>query len=304
MVGHAATDAVTASGEAQKKSSAVALIFTNGPRTGARATNTNTSALTDGSFKMNAKPLSRVGVACAGLAAGLSVAAAPAIARPIPNSTPPGLSQYLAGYDVADTGNLTTTSIVQVPNAKCANQKDYEHLFLGQLLTPAAGDASQGGSNDATAAIAMTCMGLGKAPFFYGEADTANGEEGYVSVHPGDLVETQISDSYGGNTTATTTDLNDGDTATSTGASTGDDTQLYLGAVPDVGYEQEGPLVDYAIPKFTAAKFNDTVVNGSEWNLSGPTAFSLQQNSDIQLKTAPVPSAPTYSFTLTELHTR
>jgi hypothetical protein len=253
---------------------------------------------------MNAKPFSRVGVACAGLAVGLSVAAAPAIARPVPHSATPGISQYLGGYDVPDAGSLTATSIVQVPNATCANQKDYEHLFLGQLLAPAAGDASQGGATDATSAVAMTCMGLGKAPFFYGEADAANGEEDFVSVHPGDLVETQISDSYGGSTTATTTDLNNGETATSTGASTGDDTQLYLGAVPDVDYEQQGSVVDNAIPRFTAAKFNDTVVNGSPWNVSGPTAFSLQQNSDIQIKTAPVPTAPTYSFTLTERHTK
>lgn len=272
-------------------------------------------------LQVRATPLSRVGVACAGLVAGLSVAAVPAIAKPIPNqATPspdahpsvvrpsnaatPGFSQYLGGYDVQDTGNLTATSIVQVPNAKCANQKDYEHLFLGQLLVPASGAAYQGGSTDATAAVAMTCMGLGSAPFFYGQAYDTNGEDNYVSVHPGDLVETQVSDSYGGNTTATITDLNSGETASSTGASTGNDTQLYLGAEPDVTYEQQGPLVDYVIPRFTPVKFNDTVINGNEWSLSGPTAYSLEQNSDIQIKTASVPSAPTYSFTLTEKHTK
>jgi len=249
---------------------------------------------------MKATPLSRVGVACAGLVAGLSVAAAPAIAKPIPNVTRPSFSQYLGGYDVADTGNLTTTSIVQVPNAKCATQKDYEHLFLGQLLVPASGATYQGGSTDATAAIAMTCIGLGPNPFFYGEAYDINGEDNYISVHPGDRVETQVSDSYGGNTTATITDLNTGATASSTGASTGDDTQLYIGAEPDVTYEQEGSHVDDAIPRFTKVKFNDTVVNGAQWNLSNPTAYSLAQNSDIQIKTPRVPSTPTYSFRLTE----
>jgi len=38
--------------------------------------------------------------------------------------------------------------------------------------------------------------------------------------------------------------------------------------------------------------------------LSDPTASSLAQNSDIQIKTPPVPSTPTYSFTLTEKHTK
>jgi len=270
---------------------------------------------------MNVTPLHRVGAACAGLAAGLSVAAAPAIATPMTNSAKPrghahpsvirrsdaaapGFSQYLGGYDVQDTGNLTTTSVVQVPNAKCANQKDDEELLLGQLLAPAAGDASQGGSTDAAAAVVITCAGMGKAPFFYGEAYDSNGEEDYVSVHPGDLVETQITDGYGGNTAATTTDLNDGQTATSTGPSTGNDTQLYLGAAPDLAYEQQGSVVDHAIPRFTTVKFNDTVVNGTEWNVSGPTAYSLEQNGDVQIKTASVPSTPTYSFTLTERHTR
>lgn len=270
---------------------------------------------------MNAKPLSRVGAVCAGLAAGLSVAAAPAIATPVLSSAKPrdhahpsvvrrsdaatpGVSQYLGGYDVQDTGTLSTTSIVQVPNARCASQKDYERLLLGQLLAPAAGDGSQGGSTDAAAAVLITCTGMGKAPFFYGEAYAPDGGEYYVSVHPGDLVETQISDAYGGNTTATTTDLNEGQSAASTGPSTGNDTQLYLGAEPDVADERQGPLVDYAIPRFTTIKFNDTVINATEWNVSGPTAYSLTQNSDIQIQTASVPSTPTYSFTLTERHTR
>jgi hypothetical protein len=34
------------------------------------------------------------------------------------------------------------------------------------------------------------------------------------------------------------------------------------------------------------------IINGTEWDVSAPTAFSLEQNSDIQIKTPSAPSTP------------
>jgi hypothetical protein len=276
---------------------------------------------------MNTKSFVRVGAACVGTFAGLSVAVGPAMARTVPASAGNGYraahsaalrsglrpvsttfptSAYLGGYDVSETGgSISVTSTVQVPKAKCANLKDDEDIFLGEQLDPAAGNAYQGGSNDAAADVIVLCDGSSATPSYMPEAYTTNGGDDFGDQFssPGDLVQFTLTDSYGGNTTATATDLNTGQSETSTGTSLGTDTQLYLGAIANVGEEQFGSTVDYDVPKFTTAKFDNALVNGTPWSTSDPQAFSLQQNSDVQIKPSAVPAKASYNFTLTESHT-
>ncbi len=275
---------------------------------------------------MNKKSFVRAGAGCVGVIAGLSVAVAPAGAKAIPAATsatyrpahvptlPAGAvsplttviptSAYLGGYEVSDTGSLSVTSTVQMPTSKCANRNDQEDIFLGDILVPSTGNAYQGGSNDAGSIIVSYCDGSSATPTNYLEAWTLNGgDQDGGTVSPGDLVQFTLTDTYGGNTTSTVTDLNTGVSMTSTGSSTNADTHIYQGAIPNVFYEGAGGVVDHDIPKFTTLKFDNAIINGRQWTTARPSPFSLQQNSDVQIKSVAVPTKSTYNFTLTETHT-
>ncbi len=275
---------------------------------------------------MNRKSFVRVGAGCAGVIAGLSLATAPAFAKAIPAATsatyrsahapaPPAgavsplttvipTSAYLGGYEVSDTGSVSVTSTVQMPVSKCANRNDYEDIFLGDVLVPSGGDVYQGGSNDGGSIIVSYCDGSSATPTNYLEAWTLNGsdQEG-GTVSPGDLVQFTVTDTYGGSATSTVTDLNTGASFTSTGSSTGADTHIYQGAIPNGFYEGAGGVVDHDIPKFSTLKFDNAIINGRQWTTARPSPFSLQQNSDVQIKSVAVPAKSTYNFTLTESHT-
>jgi hypothetical protein len=272
---------------------------------------------------MNKKSFVRAGAGCVGVLAGLSVAVAPAGAKAIPAATRatyrpahvPALSisplntviptsAYLGGYEVSDTGSVSVTSTVQMPTSKCANRNDYEDIFLGDMLVPSAGNGYQGGSNDAGSIIVSYCDGSSATPTNYLEAwSPAGGDQSGGTVSPGDLVQFTLSDTYGGNTTSTVTDLNTGASFTSTGASLNADTHIYQGAIPNVSFEDAGTVVDHDIPKFTTAKFDNAIINGRQWTTAHPAPFSLEQNSDVQIKSVAVPTKSTYNFTLTESHT-
>ncbi len=263
------------------------------------------------------------GTSCVGVIAGLCVAAGPAAAK-VPASVAAGYhpahqtaslgvvspntggstNAFFGGYKQADFGGLSTTETVQVPTAKCANRNDDEDVFLGVQLSPSGGNAYQGGSNDGGADVIMFCDGSSTTPTYWLEAYTAGGGDNYGAVaNPGDLVQFSFSDAYGGSESATTTDLNTGGSETSTGASTGVDTELYLGVIPNLFYEQAGSVVDKAIPKFGTLKFDNAIINGRPWTTARPGVSSLEQNSDIQIKAPAVPTTSTYNLTLTEAHT-
>jgi hypothetical protein len=275
---------------------------------------------------MNKKSFARAGAGCVGVIAGLSVAVSPALAKPVPAATgaayrpahTPALqaaaasplttaiptSAYFGGYDVQDYGSVSVTSTVQLPTAKCANRNDLEDVFIGDLLVPSTGDAYQGGANDGSADVVTYCDGSSATPTYYLEAFTlSGGDSSGDSASPGDLVQFTLTDNYGGTDTATATDLNTGQSETSTGSSPNDDTQVYQGLIPNTWYEEEGSVVDKAIPKFTTLKFDNAIINGRLWTTARPAPYSLAQNSDVQIKSAAVPKTSTYNFSLAESHT-
>jgi hypothetical protein len=120
----------------------------------------------------------RLGVAGASLAAALGLAAAPAMAhvgfwatagrgqhvssvlRPGPlNASGFATNPYVGGYVGSPSEGLASIgSTFKVPNPiACASSTDYEDVFFGQFLTPASGDAYQGGSNSGGADVIAYC---------------------------------------------------------------------------------------------------------------------------------------------------
>lgn len=246
----------------------------------------------------------RIPVRCAGVLAGLALAASPALARsaskPLASTTTQ--SAYFGGYDIrAPSEGLTSnSSTFKLPKITCPNASNSsESLYLGEFVNNATGGFFQpGGGTDAIAIADLECN-AGDPSYVIVAQTFSNGSYNDVTASQGDLIETRVEETSAGQAVATVNDITSGQSVTAQGASNGDDAQvLYEGASPDTDQEQNNGNDD--IPKFTSVAFTDSQVNGLSLAESDPTRTQLEQDKSLQISPGALTSGHATGFTLTE----
>jgi hypothetical protein len=264
------------------------------------------------------RSITRLGAGCAGVLAGLALAAAPALADssappsyqpagPLSMPTRPAAvtnagvqSAFFGGYDVVPSEGISSAgSTFKLPKFTCPVVGVDQLDGFGEWVNNAAGDLYQdGGATDAYAVGSIVCnFGV---PGYEINASTAGGKESdqSVDVNQGDLIQTRVEELPSGDALATVTDLTSGQQVSSEGPSTADESQIYEGIVPDVFNEQfQNSLT---IPKFKTVAFSRSQIGGLHLAQVDPTATALDQDGPVMVKPSAVTAAHPGAFTLTE----
>jgi hypothetical protein len=267
--------------------------------------------------------IARWGAGCAGVLAGLALAATPALAhsRARHSFEPRGVagadgvlhakvvsdaasSAYFGGYDVVPALGISSDgSTFKMPTFKCKDASVYQLDGLGEWVNNADGDFYQaGGDTDAFAVASIFCnFGV---PTYGIAAYTAGGGEfdPTTDVNPGDLIQTRVEELPSGDAVANVTDLTTGQSANSEGASLGDETQVYEGLVPDV--LDETLQSSNSIPKFKSVMFTRSQVGSVPLAQVGPTATDLAQNGPVMVAPSAIAAKTPGRFTITEESTQ
>lgn len=286
---------------------------------------------------MKGRTFRRLGLTCAGVLAGCGALAAPALAAPAGSSrsaaarpaapTPAApakpaalpTSPYFGGFDVTPAESLSSDGVTfTLPkNASCASANDYEDIFLGEEADVASGSEQQpGGETDAAADVIMLCA-PGEGVSYYLEAyatapDGTSVDNDSISANPGDVIETSIEFTNGGETVVTALDQTTGqeetaqDTSPDSSSPLGLDTQWREGAVPNLAYEENNcsylGVCSYDVPKFTTIGFKDSQVGSQHLYQLDPAAYSLAQDGPVQITPSALKASHPGGFTLTEKH--
>ena len=264
------------------------------------------------------RSIARLGAGCAGVLAGLALAATPALAdASTPSSYQPGgplsmpmrpaavtsvavQSAYFGGYDVAPSEGISSAgSTFRLPKFSCPVAGVLQRDGFGEWINNAAGDVYQpGGDTDAYAVGSIVCSyGV---PGYEINAATAGGKESdqTVDINQGDLIQTRVVELPSGDALATVTDLTSGQQVSSEGPSTGDESQIYEGIVPDVFNELFQDSL--TIPKFKTVDFSRSQIGGLHLSQVNPTATALDQNGQVMVKPSAITASRPGAFTLTE----
>jgi Peptidase A4 family len=264
------------------------------------------------------RSITRLGAGCAGILVGLALAAAPALAD---SSTLPSFksggplsmptrtaaatsavvqSAYFGGYDVVPSEGISSAgSTFKLPKFSCPAAGVLQLDGFGEWINNATGDLYQdGGDTDAYAVGSIVCnYGV---PGYEINASTAGGKEAdqTVDVNQGDLIQTRVEELPSGDALATVTDLTTGQQVSSEGPSTGDESQIYEGIVPDVYNELFQDSL--TIPKFKTVAFSRSQVGGLHLSQLNPTATALDQDGPVMVKPSAIVAGHLGAFTLTE----
>lgn len=273
------------------------------------------------------RSMRRVGAGCAGVLAGLALAATPALASPsapgtmTPRGTTRALpagpvlaataqpnifvaSQFFGGYDVAPPEGISSDgSTFKMPTFKCPDAGVFQLDVLGETINNANGDFYQpNGDTDALSGALLFCdYGT---PSYSIDALTAGGGEftSATNINPGDRIQTRVEELASGNALATTTDQTTGQTVASEGPSLGDAAQIYEGLIPDA--EDESIQSNYSIVKFKSVLFTRSQVGSLPLLQVNPTATALVQNGPVMVAPSAIAAKTPGRFTLTEKSTQ
>jgi hypothetical protein len=268
------------------------------------------------------RSIARLGAGCAGVIAGLTIAAAPAIADspaapsyqpggPLSAPTQPSASasvkaaaavesQFFGGYDVAPSEGISSAgSTFKLPKFSCPQNEVVQLTGFGEWLNNAAGDVYQdNGGTDGFAVGSIVCSyGV---PLYAINAETANGGEldDATDVNQGDTIQTRVEELPSGDVVATVTDLTSGEQVSSEGASAGDDAQIYEGFIPDVYDEVVQDSI--SIPKFKSVQLSRSQVGALHLSQVDPTATALDQDGPVMVNPSVIATKHPSAFTLTE----
>jgi len=266
-----------------------------------------------------ARSITRLGAGCAGVLAGLALAATPALADSaapagylpsgplgamgvLPATLAPDAveSHYFGGYDITPSEGISSGgSTFRLPKFTCPDSGVIELDGFGEWIDNATGNFYvDGGDTDALAVGSLQCIdGVGAYEI---NAGTTNGgeEDDPTDVNAGDIIQTRVEELPSGDVIAMVTDLTSGQQVSSEGASLGDEAQITEGLIPDASAEQlQG---DYGIPKFKSVKFSRSQVGGLPLAEVDPTATELDQDGPVQIVPSAIPNKHTGAFTLTE----
>lgn len=263
--------------------------------------------------------IARLGAGCAGVLAGLAIAATPAFAHSQARHSfvPRGVagvssvrhakvmadvatSAYFGGYDIVPPLGISSDgSTFKMPTFKCKDASVYQLDSLGEWVNNANGDFYQAsGDTDAFAGAEIFCN-YGVAT--YGVAAYTNGGGEFdptTDVNPGDMIQTQVEELPSGDAVANVTDLTTGQSASSEGTSLGDETQVYEGLVPD--FLDESLQNSNSIPKFKSVTFTRSQVGGVPLGRVDPTPTDLAQNGPVMVAPSAFAANTPGRFTLTE----
>jgi hypothetical protein len=273
------------------------------------------------------RSMRRVGAGCAGVLAGLAVAATPALANSsapgtmaprgttralpagpsLPATAQPNIlvaSQFFGGYDVAPPEGISSDgSTFKMPTFKCPDTGVFQADVLGEAINNANGDFYQpNGDTDALSGALLFCA-YG-TPSYSIDALTAGGGEftSATDINPGDRIQTRVEELASGNALATTTDQTTGQTVASEGQSLGDAAQIYEGLIPDA--ENEAIQSNYSIVKFKSVLFTRSQVGSLPLLQVNPTATALVQNGPVMVAPSAIAAKTPGRFTLTEKSTQ
>jgi hypothetical protein len=269
------------------------------------------------------RSIRRIGAGCAGVLAGLAIAATPALAhsRARHSFEPRGVagaasvlhakavsdaasSAYFGGYDVVPPLGISSDgSTFKMPTFHCKDASVYQLDSLGEWVNNASGDFYQaGGDTDAFAGGSIFCN-YGVPTYGIAAFTSGGGEfDPTTDVNPGDMIQTRVEELPSGDAVANVTDLTTGQTASSEGTSLGDETQVYEGLVPDVLDET---LQDSnSIPKFKSVMFTRSQVGAVPLAQVGPTATDLAQNGPVMVAPSAIAAKTPGRFTITEKSTQ
>ncbi len=258
------------------------------------------------------------GAGCAGVLAGLALAATPALAdSSSPLSYQPGgplsaptrtaasvnvaaQSEYFGGYDVMPSEGISSAgSTFKLPKFTCPVTGVAQLAGFGEWVNNAAGDFYQeGGATDALAVGSLVCN-FGE-PIYEINASTINGGEydQAEDINQGDVIQTRVEELASGDVVATVTDLTSGQQVSSQGASAGDDAQIYEGFVPDVYSEALQDSI--SIPKFKSVQLNRSQIGSLHLAQVNPTATALDQDGPVMVTPSAIAAKHPSAFTLTE----
>ena len=266
----------------------------------------------------------RLGAGCAGVLAGLALAATPALARadssgplsgqgggpltaaahPAVSLDPAAPSAFLGGYDITPPEGISSNGATfRLPAVTCPDTSVFQLDVLGEAINNAAGDLYQtGGDTDALSGGLLFCR--------YGTPgygiDALTGTGGEVSdlsgVSAGDVIQTRVEELASGDALATTTDRTTGQSVTSEGTSLGDEAQIYEGLIPDVADESIDD--SYSIVKFKNVTFSRSQVGSLPLLQLDPARVTLAQNGPAMATPSAIHVKTPGRFTLTEKSTQ
>jgi hypothetical protein len=266
-----------------------------------------------------ARSNTRLGAGCAGVLAGLALAATPALAdsaapagyqpsgplgamgvlpaAPAPNAVE---SQYFGGFDITPSEGISSAgSTFKLPKFTCPDSGVVQLDGFGEWIDNSTGNFYvEGGDTDALAVGSLECTdGVGAYEI---NAGTTNGgeEDDVTDVNAGDVIQTRVEELPSGDVVATVADLTSGQQVSSEGASLGDEAQITEGLIPDAFAEQFQS--DYGIPKFKTVKFSRSQVGGLPLAEVDPTPTELDQDGPVQIVPSAIPTKHPGAFTLTE----
>jgi hypothetical protein len=262
------------------------------------------------------RSIARLGAGCAGVLAGLALAATPALAQaragggsssashPAASINPAVMSQFLGGYDVTPAEGISSGGATfKVPAITCPNTGVFQLDLLGVAVNNATGDLYQtGGDTDALSGAMLFCR-YG-TPTYGIDALTADGAENndLTGVSPGDTIQTRVEELASGDAVATTIDKTTGQSVTSEAASLGDETQIYEGFIPDVSDETIDSSL--SIVKFKPVTFSRSQVGSLSLLQLQPTRVTLAQSGPAMVTASAIKPKTPGRFTLTEKSTQ
>ncbi len=247
-----------------------------------------------------------VGAGCAGVLAGLAVAATPALAQAHAGVRPnvASLSAFFGGYDVMPPEGISSDgSTFKMPTFKCPQTGLLQRDVLGEAINNSAGDFYQpGGATDALSGASLVCQ-YGSPVYGIDALTHAGGEfTNSTDVNPGDTIQTRVEELASGDALATTTDETTGASVTSEGTSLGTGTQIYEGLIPDVA--DESVQSNNSIVKFKSVLFTRSQVGSLPLLQVNPTPTDLAQNGPVMVAPSAISARTPGRFTLTEKSTQ